>query len=291
MALINDHAVVLRLFAIHRVAVAGVCLAALATRPLAAASLVTANLAAALVLARLARPLPDERRCAWRLVLPYAFWIACWIEVGWLYGLLGRIPHDPGIAAADLAVFGVHWHVRLAQILPGAAAAEAMHFVYLSYYALVLAPPLVLALRGRRSDCARFTAIVMGTYLMCFTIYVLLPVQGPRTLLGGAGSPEEGAMAGYADLLRRTGDSEGTAFPSSHCAGALAAALAAGAGATRGLRLALLLWAVLIALSTVYTGNHYALDSFAGIVVAVVVRMALVRGPGYADLRMERSPS
>ena len=205
---------------------------------------------------------------------------------------MARSPQDPGIAAVDLAVFGVHWHDRLAELLPGAAMGEAMHFAYLSYYALVLAPPLWLALRGRRADCARYTTLMLGTYLLCFTIYLLLPVQGPRALLGGAGSPGEGAMAGFADWMRRTGDSEGTAFPSSHCAGALAAAMAAGACVARRLRRGLLVWAALIVLSTVYTGNHYALDSLAGVVAAVGVRLALmVQGRVLPLVRTERSPS
>ncbi len=289
MALINDHAAVMRLFAIHRVAVAGICLVGLATRPVAAAALVAANLAAALILLRFARPLPDERRSAWRLVLPYALWIACWIETGWLYGLLGRSPHDPGIAATDLAVFGVHWHDHLTRILPGAAIGEAMNLVYLSYYVLVLGPPLLLALRGRSTACARYTLLVMSSYLLCFTIYLLLPVQGPRALLGAAAMPGDGTLAGIADWMRRTGDSDGTAFPSSHCAGALAAALAAGTYAAGRVRRGLLLWAAMIVVSTVYTGNHYALDSLAGVIVAVGVRLALVRGHESAFLRIERS--
>jgi membrane-associated phospholipid phosphatase len=269
----------LRLFSLHRLALVVVCLAVLPDRPVVAASVAGAQVAAACLLHRASLAPPAARGYRWRLFLPYVLWVICWLEVGWLRGLASPTVHDAGIVAIDRAVFGAHWHDRLGELWPGAGVAEAMQAIYLSYYALVLGPPLVLALRGRHGDCARYTGAVMATYLVCFLVYTVHPVLGPRIMAAttpGAG-PDSGLVAGFAEGLRRAGDVPGTAFPSSHCAGALAAALAAGEFLSRRRRIALLVWAALISISTVHTGNHYALDAAAGLLLAVVVRFALAR--------------
>jgi len=98
-------------------------------------------------------------------------------------------------------------------------------------------------------------------------------------------------VAGLAEGLRRAGDVQGTAFPSSHCAGALAAALAAGEFLARRQRIALLVWAGLIGVSTVHTGNHYALDAAAGLLLALGVRSVLVRSFAVRTARTEEVPS
>lgn len=269
-------------FAVHRGALALACGLLLPRQPLAAAALATGNAALALAFAGLARrPTPAEPP-AWRLLLPWVLWLLCWLETGWLIDLAGRDPRDAAVAAADLALFGGPWHERLGRLLPGAGLAEAMQALYLSYYALVLGPPLLLALRGRRRACADYTATVTATYLLCYLAYVVHPVLGPRAaaLAGGGGDGAAGGVAaGLAAALRAAGDSPGTAFPSSHCAGALAAALAAGAHLGPHSRALIVAWAALVAVATVHTGNHYTLDSAAGLLLAVGVRTIAARGP------------
>jgi len=131
---------------------------------------------------------------------------------------------------------------------------------------------------GRRGGKSLIAALV-ATYLACFTIYTILPVLGPRIVAAATegGSGGGGLVAGLAEGLRQAGDVPGTAFPSSHCAGALAAALAAGEFVSRRLRAVLVAWAVLVSVSTVYTGNHYALDAVAGVILTLGVRFVLTR--------------
>jgi len=273
---------VLWLFALYQAAVAAVYVAGPGGRSVALGGLALVHVAIAALLLRFASRAPSRETSRWRLALPYALWLACWLQLGWLIRFSGHPMHDAQIAAADLALFGGHGHLLFARWLP--QADQVMHLIYLSYYGLVLGPPLVLALRRRTADCQRYTRVVMATYLLCFLIYLLYPVLGPRAAAAAqaaaghdGGALGGGALGALTEALRQAGDSPGTAFPSSHCAGAFAAALAAGAMVSRRTRALLLVWAGLITLSTIHTGNHYGIDAAAGVLLAVSVHLAAIR--------------
>jgi membrane-associated phospholipid phosphatase len=103
-------------------------------------------------------------------------------------------------------------------------------------------------------------AIVYG---ICFITYLMFPVDGPRFVVGAAAAPEGPIRAFVLELLR-AGSSRGTAFPSSHVAAALVAALAA-LSTQRRVGVAVTLLTAGLALGTVYGGFHYAVDALAGV--------------------------
>ena len=76
------------------------------------------------------------------------------------------------------------------------------------------------------------------------------------------------------------GDSLGTAFPSSHCAASVAAALLVRrhfgnrAGVVAGV------WAGMIVMSTIYTNNHYGIDALAGVLLALTTVGLVLRWRG-----------
>jgi membrane-associated phospholipid phosphatase len=72
------------------------------------------------------------------------------------------------------------------------------------------------------------------------------------------------------------GDSLGTAFPSSHVAGAVSMAILAARWLPRRLALVFGLEALGVVLSTVYTQNHFAIDSAVGVLLAVGVQLIAV---------------
>jgi len=214
---------------------------------------------------------------------PWLLWLLAWAEIGWLYRLTGPVVHDGTIRLIDLALFGRHLNEVLAGILPWAWLRETMGLSYLSYYLLILVPPIVLAVQRRTRDLQIHTFGLLSTYLACFTVYLVLPVLGPRAVIAGTGghvSEAAGLFAGVMEALFAAGDSLGTAFPSSHCAASVAAALLVRrhfgplAGGVSGI------WAGLIVMSTVYTNNHYAIDAVAGVVVAVVIGYAVQKWLG-----------
>jgi membrane-associated phospholipid phosphatase len=204
---------------------------------------------------------------------PLLVWMLAWTEVGWLHRLTAPEGHDAAIARLDRVLFGVNWHLRWPEAVP--EIADPMQVLYLSYYALVLGTPVALAVVRRRHACRDAIAGLLAVYLSCFLIYLVYPVYGPRDAAVAAGCGDGRPLFAVVEGLRRLGDAPGTAFPSSHCAGATAAALIASRNLTAPARWLVAAWAVGITLSTIHTQNHYALDSAAGVAWAI-----LVLGPG-----------
>jgi membrane-associated phospholipid phosphatase len=196
-------------------------------------------------------------------VLALAFF---WAELGALQALRGLPPQDALVRRLDLALFGVHWSEVWSRAMSDAWMSELMHFGYFLYYLVLAVPPIViLLLRGR--DAFRSLALaVMVTYLSCFLFYLVFPVYGPRAMAaaGAAQAPSGGFFHGLVEAARESGDSLGTAFPSSHVAGAVTMAWVAWRFLPRAWAALLSIAAALVTLSTVYTENHYAVDALAG---------------------------
>lgn len=225
----------------------------------------------------------------WAAPIPWILWLLSWSEIGWLYTVAPPGYHDALVGRLDLAVFGAHLHITLPARLAGPWWGEGLTAVYLSYYGLVLGPPLVHALRGRAAAFWRHSAGLILTYLGAFTIYLLWPVNGPRDVdpaSGLAGAREAGGILTAAmEALFRAGDSQGTAFPSSHCAGAVAAALLCRGCFGRRTERLITIWALLIVVSTIHTQNHYAIDSLAGCGLALAFYAASRLQPGHWPVR------
>ena len=212
----------------------------------------------------------------WRILsrfFPFLVWALAWSEIGWMYDLARPVVHDGTIRSLDLALVGFHLNENLALLAPWSFVREVMGLSYLSYYLLVLGPPVVLAFKGRSRELEDYTFGLISTYLVCFVIYLVVPVLGPRDLALAAGHTAQqvgGLFGPLIDAIFAAGDSLGTAFPSSHCAGSVAAALLVRRHFGRITGLLCFLWAGFIVVSTVYTNNHYAVDAAAGVLVAVM---------------------
>lgn len=220
-------------------------------------------------------------REAYPLLLLYPFYA----EVGLFHAAMGSEGHDAAVMAWDRALFSVNWHRVWAGAMPAAWLREAMYASYFSYYLLIALPPVAAALSRRWGAFQAISYRMMLTYVVCYAIYFAYPAFGPmhadpESALA-AGSTAAGAMGGTAPggffpgLVRaaaESGDSPGTAFPSSHVAGALTAAWLGFRWHARWVAFAQLALAAGVALSTVYTGNHYAIDALAGVLLAVALQ-------------------
>ena len=212
-----------------------------------------------------------SRLLSWlRELYPLILVIIVWTEMGLIREVMHVQGNDAVVAAADIAVFGRHLQVEWMPAMPYRWFSEGMFFVYVLYYPAVFLSPVVLLMR-RRYDAARDVIFSLSlAYFACYALYAVFPVDGPTyTMTRYAGPLTEGLFYQLAVGAVHAADSMGTAFPSSHVIGAVTMALLAWRWFSRPVAVAFALEAVGVVLSTVYTQNHFAIDSLAGLVFAV----------------------
>lgn len=195
-----------------------------------------------------------------------------YIDLRWLIAGVGRPHADALVQSWEHAVFPTNPSATWAAQLPWPPLSEVLHLAYASYYFLVLAPPIVLYARGKRDAYAATVLALTVVYALCFTTYLVLPVDGPRFLAGPAPAPE-GPIRTFVLHLLAAGSSRGTAFPSSHVAASVVASLTA-LRYQRTLGVVVALCTVGLTLGTVYGGFHYAVDALAGLVVGMLAWLA-----------------
>src|SRR3989442_5943849 len=111
----------------------------------------------------------------------------------------------------------------------------------------------------------------MVTFCLCYVLFLIVPVAGPRCTSELAHNAATSIWPARAtQWLLDVGDSWGAAFPSSHVAAAVVAALCA-LRYWRPLGLLLMPLTVGLVLSVVYGQFHYAVDAVAGLIVACAV--------------------
>jgi membrane-associated phospholipid phosphatase len=233
--------------------------------PLGAHALVL--LAASVVLSsrsRALRPLRD-----W---LPLAVGPFLYVALRWLIAGVGRPHADALVQGWERWLLPGNPSATWAPRMPSLALSESLHLAYVSYYLLIYAPPAILYLRGRRREFAMTVLALAIVYGVCFTAYLVFPVDGPRFLSGPAAAPE-GPVRDFVLRLLADGSSRGTAFPSSHVAASVVASLCA-LRVQRPLGLIVAVLTAGLTLGTVYGGFHYGVDAFAGLIVGAVSWLA-----------------
>ncbi len=213
-------------------------------------------------LARLERVPTWARAWSPLLVAPYLY-----IELRWAIPGAGRPHSDALVMSWEAALFpsdpsrtlGVSWGSPL--------LSELLHACYLSYYPLMYAPPVLLWLRGRRREFAATLLALAVVYAVCFLAYVLFPVDGPRFVHGPAIAPD-GPIRSLVLSVLESGSSRGSAFPSSHVAASVVAAICAlRFQPSAGILVSLI--AAGLSVGAVYGGYHYAVDVVGGLLTGV----------------------
>ncbi len=267
-----------RLLAGYNLVLVGVWLAVLPSAAYAPA--IVAAHAAGLVLPGLLRrapATPTRLTVILRDLYPYLWLGAFWAELDLLRVLLHDFANDRPVMALEGALFGVQLSETWIEAMPYVWLSELMHALYSLYYALIFLPPLVVALTGRMDALRDMTLRLLATYLACYLVYIAFPVDGPHFLA----SRYEGALTGgffyrLVGVLQDFGDSRGAAFPSSHVAGAVTIAYLGWRWFRPWVAVLLTAEALGVVVSTVYTQNHYAVDSLAGVVFALGIQIVAV---------------
>jgi membrane-associated phospholipid phosphatase len=208
-----------------------------------------------------------------------------------LYTAIGAInrvagvSHDGTVQGWEQAVFGGQPSRDWIRAAPWVWLSWLLHAGYLSYYFILAGAPLGLWLSGRRDGARRVTVAIMAAFYICYAVFLLFPVAGPRYVFPpAANAATDTAIARFTQRLLDNGAAWGTAFPSSHVAVSLAAAGTALAE-WRRLGAALLAAATLLTLGTVYGQFHYAVDAMAGAALAAAVVVVSRRISGTRALR------
>jgi hypothetical protein len=212
---------------------------------------------------------------------PLLLLTAVYTEVGLINLSHGRA-FDRMVLGWEQTLFGfqpsrdwIRWHssIWLSWIL---------HLGYLAYYPIIVAAPLTLWLTGQREAMLRVMTTIVATFYLCYVVFVLFPVVGPRHVFPAADNAA--TQTAIAQLTARFLDhvaAWGAAFPSSHVAVGVAATIAA-VHEWRALGLALVLPTALLTLGSVYGQFHYAVDALAGLgtgsMVAAGARLASRQG-------------
>jgi membrane-associated phospholipid phosphatase len=197
-----------------------------------------------------------------------------------VYTLLGVLNveaarfHDGLVQHWEVALFGSQLSVTWHQAMPSIALSWVLHLGYWSYYFIVATAVLGLWFRAPPDAYARGAFIITLGFYLCYLVFILFPVMGPRHFFGDAtGAIAEILPARLMRTLQQGGSAMGTAFPSSHVVACWLSVYAL----WRDLRrLALLLApaALALALGTVYGQFHYAVDAVAGAALAVLLALA-----------------
>jgi membrane-associated phospholipid phosphatase len=193
------------------------------------------------------------------------------------YTELGLITTESGLVYDQLvhrwevALFGGQVSTTWHQVMPSPLLSWVLHSCYGLYIGVVITALLVLALRHGGREFARGVFVVAVGFYVCYAVFLVFPVAGPRYFFGVAsGSAAQVLPARLVHDMLEGGSAWGTAFPSSHI---VASWCAVAALWRTERRLAMALWPVVIVLAfgTVYGQFHYAVDAVAGVALALIL--------------------
>lgn len=205
-------------------------------------------------------------------------WIAAfWSELDFHNALINTTRNDTLIARLDVAVFGAHLHQAWLERMPYLWLSEAMQLSYFLYYPLLAFVPLLIIWAGDRAAIRELWLRVVLCYLACYAFFLYFPVNGPDGDLSAFPQLTVGYLYRFNTWLRASGDSLGTSFPSSHVAGAVALAWSAWRFLSRRQAIVATVGATLIFFATILTQQHFAIDSAAGLVMAVGLNVGVTK--------------
>jgi membrane-associated phospholipid phosphatase len=223
-----------------------------------------------------------------RYFYPVLLYTAFFRETGSLNRMFFGEYMDPLLIGWEQKLLGCQPSVLFMQHLPWLWVSEIFYASYFSYYVMVAGIGIALLMRNRQ-QFFHFVSVVSFLFYICYTIYIILPVIGPRVFfheIDGYVLPAEyQALAGvqsYPEAVRAgvffkimawiysVFEAPGSAMPSSHVAVALCTLYFSFLYLPK-IRWVHLVMTVLLCLSVVYCRYHYTLDVVGGAVTAAVL--------------------
>lgn len=195
---------------------------------------------------------------------------------------------DPVLIGWEQQLYGLQPSVVFMEAFPYLAVSELFYLAYASYYFMITGVGLALFLR-RRAHFFHYVSVISFVFYLCYTIYIFLPVIGPRVFFGrveGYALPPDvqslavsttypaavqaGPFYNLMAVIYAVFEAPGAAMPSSHVAIAWCTVYFSFRYLPR-IRHLHLVMAALLSVSTVYCRYHYTLDVAAGVLTAALL--------------------
>lgn len=191
--------------------------------------------------------------------------------------MVGSRANDTVLAAAERIVFRGSLSQSWQPAMHGVAFSELMEGCHFAYNILMIVVPVWSFLRARdRADSADVVLRLPLAYVVSFVIFAVAPTMGPMHMYPRyVGANAQGFFRLLNDALRASGDAAGTGFPSSHVIASIGPAWIAWRHLPRPAAWAAAVVAAGVVPATIYTQNHFVLDSLAGVVLGVSVQAGL----------------
>jgi membrane-associated phospholipid phosphatase len=203
--------------------------------------------------------------------IPQALIVLAYKQMGWFAPKVhtNRLEHD-----------WIVWDRLLLDDLHGRAIIEFLgpvlpSLLELSYVLVYLVPPVTMSIiyglgLRKRAD-TMLTIYLLGMFL-CYAQFPFWPSEPPRAVFPGQDMPGvDTAIRRFSLWIVGNYGIHTSVFPSAHVSGAVAAALGIAylMPQRRRIVLAYFVYAILVAVATVYGRYHYAVDAAGGIVVGI----------------------
>ncbi|HEY4304164.1 MAG TPA: phosphatase PAP2 family protein [Gemmatimonadaceae bacterium] len=210
------------------------------------------------------------------LAPPFVVIVLAYSEVGLLISASSIPFRDRVVQGWDAALFGMEPSHELASRVPYLALSEVLHAAYLSYYAVISIPALLLYFRGKRAGFHETMLTLVVTWVIGCALFVIMPVEGPRFAWPAPPGVPDGPFRRLTAHILAAGSVRGTAFPSLHMAASVSQAIMGWRWQAKPLSIAMSAISVLIGIGAVYAGYHYAADMIAGAALGLMTTACVV---------------
>jgi PAP2 superfamily len=189
-----------------------------------------------------------------------------WLAIGDLRSAIG---HARWIESAERAT-GLGVELSVQHAFQGRVVLSVLDAIYLAAQVAVVPAALVLTYRRRRWVYDRLRRTIVATWLLALPVFAFAPVAPPR--LAGIGRADTAGAAGVAlnSHLATSFYNPLAAMPSLHCGFALAVSIALVRTIRNPLGRAFgALWAPVVILAVIATGNHFVFDVAGGLALTL----------------------
>lgn len=219
------------------------------------------------------------------------------------YQLGNILPNLDHIAAtAEQNIFGSQPALHFSQSMSSPIFSELMYMGYASYFPLIALTAVYIFLYRREKFCWAINVII-SSFFIYYTVFVLLPVTGPQYYYLAVGQEqitqgifpnvhhyfhthtERMTSPGYTHGLfyhlveqaHAAAERPTAAFPSSHVGITVILLLLAARLRCKPLLCIMLPFAILMLPATVYIRAHYVIDAIAGLITAPIIFSILTK--------------